>query len=508
MTTQPRVLAGLGGWEDLWSTDGWYLWWSADGDRVLVVNRDLFLHDACTGALLRVFPKARFHVHGRPLSHDDERVLAGDGVWDTATMRELFRLHHPRGTTAEWSLDGTLIALASPGRPIALVDGRTGAVRHRLETSTDRPHPPAWSPDGRHLAVGGIAHASVWDTATGEQVLHIRREQGPRRRHAGPEHWRVFWESDQVLVADSDDDLTRWGLDGSPLGLARRPEPAPPDLTSPDGTCRLVPEQRELHVVTEATGHTVRLARAVIEERPLAVTGQHLVIGSPPLRVDLTTGAPSAPGDTSCVPHPTTSPDGRPVDEVILGPDGRWLACLDHGGCLEGEGLVSLWRGGQLLHRFEPLGDIPDLIWSPDGTRLLAVGEFMGLRILDAHSFEVGDLALPHPHSAAWSPDGERIVAASDLGLVVLDLDGRRQHCWSGEASVLHWVQPERIVALTERGMLQWDPAGNPVGVCVDLLPEGDLLVRDSLTGALVSATARADRWFRPLPRMHEPART
>lgn len=166
MTAQPRILAGLGGRESLWTTEGTYLWWTGDGDRVLVENRDLFLHDACTGALLRVFPKARFHVHGRPLSHDDERVLAGDGVWDTATMRELFPLHHPRGTTAEWNPDGT------------------------------------------------------------------------------------------------------------PLGLATDLGLSPPDLTSPDGTRRLVPEATALHVVTDATGYTVPSARAVIEERPLTLTGQ------------------------------------------------------------------------------------------------------------------------------------------------------------------------------------------------------------------------------------------
>ncbi|MDO5066770.1 MAG: WD40 repeat domain-containing protein [Propionibacteriaceae bacterium] len=492
MTTEPRILAGLGGWEDLWSSSGQYLWWIGDG-LVLVSNRDLFLHDAEDGSLLRVFPQARFHVHQNPLSPDGARVLAGEGVWEVASMRELFRLDHPRGTSAEWSPDGALIALASPGLPICLVDGLTGTVRHRLNSSPDLPYGPAWSPDGRHLAVGGIARAWVWDAATGEEVLCIQRERGPRRRHAGPEYWRVFWESDQVLVADSDDDLARWGLDGSPLGLARRPEPVPVDLTSPDGRHRLVPVEREVHVVEGATGRTVKLVGAVIEERPMRIVGNVLVVGRPPVVVDLATGEL----------HPCDDAPAAADEDVFPSPDGRLVARLAHGGCLEGEGLVSLWHGEQLLHRFDPLGDLPELAWSPDGTRLLAVGELMGVRILDALSFEVTDLGVFQPSCAAWSPDSSRIVAATAQGLLVLGLDGDHQHGWAGEATELHWPEPGRIVALTMRGVQQWDPAGNPVGVRVDLLPEDGLLVRDALTSPrplLLSATAGADRWFRPLP--------
>lgn len=165
---------------------------------------------------------------------------------------------------------------------------------------------------------------------------------------------------------------------------------------------------------------------------------------------------------------------------------------------LAGDGVWATATMRELFHLHHPRGTTAE--WSPDGTRLLAVGELMGLRILHTHSFEVTDLALPHPTTAAWSPDGRHIVAADELGLVVLDHDGHRRHGWVGEARELHWVQPERIVALTQRGAQQWDPTGNPVGPRVDLLPEGDLLVRDAVTGTVLGTTPGAQRWLGDLP--------
>ena len=107
------------------------------------------------------------------------------------------------------------------------------------------------------------------------------------------------------------------------------------------------------------------------------------------------------------------------------------------------------------------LNMVARVVWSPDGTRILTTGLF-GIRMWDATTGETTQtLTTDWTYSAAWNPDGTRILTTDD--------DGARI----------------------------WDATtGQPLGIRIDLLPEGALVVRDAATLELIGASPNAWRWL------------
>ena len=67
----------------------------------------------------------------------------------------------------------------------------------------------------------------------------------------------------------------------------------------------------------------------------------------------------------------------------------------------------------------------PDLAWSPDGTRLLYVGDLgvMTIGVDGSAPMVVGSVASGRAGDLSWSPDGTRISFATDRRLYVTSLD-------------------------------------------------------------------------------------
>ncbi|MFF1713970.1 WD40 repeat domain-containing serine/threonine protein kinase [Streptomyces sp. NPDC058268] len=122
------------------------------------------------------------------VSHDGARLATVrrlDGtlrIWDAATGSEVRRFHHAtKASTLAFSPDGNQVATVGASW-VRLWDARTGKLVLRTRGRSRSPDKAAFSPDGRRLAVSGVAVAgvgkvSVLDVASGGRLLDIASEE-------------------------------------------------------------------------------------------------------------------------------------------------------------------------------------------------------------------------------------------------------------------------------------------------------------------------------------------
>lgn len=114
-------------------------------------------------------------------------------------------------TALAWSPDGATLAAASAAGPVQLLDGVSGALRHRLPGHTMGTLALAWSGDGRRLASAGQdGKARLWDPIGGSAMAELD----------GGSSWveQLAWSprSDR-LATGAGKWLKLWQADGSPL---------------------------------------------------------------------------------------------------------------------------------------------------------------------------------------------------------------------------------------------------------------------------------------------------
>ena len=189
-----------------------------------------------------------------------------------------------------------------------------------------------------------------------------------------------------------------------------------------------------------------------------------------------------------------TYPGLNMVARVVWSPDGtRFLTTDDNG--------VRTWDAttGETTQTLttDPTNSAA---WSPDGTHILTAG-LHGARMWDATTGETTHtLTTNWIESAAWSPDGTRILTTGPHGVRTWDATtGETTHTLTTDRNFSAAWSPDgtRILTTGPYGARMWDATtGQPLGIRIDLLPEGALLVRDAATLELIGASPNAWRWL------------
>jgi WD40 repeat protein len=126
-------------------------------------------------------------------SPDGKTLLATQDAkirrWEVATGKELpaFEMEDIAKLETPWCLpspDGrTLVVWRIGGRypPVLLLDAASGKLKRRLPANRGGYSPPAFSPDGRTLAVIEVGEVSLWEVASGQSRGRLK---GPMWAHA------------------------------------------------------------------------------------------------------------------------------------------------------------------------------------------------------------------------------------------------------------------------------------------------------------------------------------
>jgi WD40 repeat protein/serine/threonine protein kinase len=374
---------------------------SPEGNHVLTASLDqtVRLWDASVGELtVTPLPHALPASHPRSsFSPDGRRVICAhaDGtirVWDTATGQGIGApIHHENLSWHFFSPDGRLVVTASTKGTVRVWNALTGEpvtpwLAHKArvmsavfnpdgsqlitasqdrtarvwDVATGRPLSPpllhpgevgdaSWSPDGRLVVTCSANAAWVWDVAAGVHAL-------PPLEHRGAILHACFSPDGSRVVTTSADSTARvWD--------AATGAPVTPPLQHGNFALEAAFSPNGTRVVTASADGTARVWDAVAG-KPVTPPMQPGGLG----------------GYLGWVSSPSFSPDGR----CVLARVGSTLHVWD---AATGEPLCP-----PLKHELP----VEDTLFSPDGRRVLSVGEDQALRVwsLAATDWPLDDLVL------------------------------------------------------------------------------------------------------------------
>jgi WD40 repeat protein len=272
----------------------------------------------------------------------------------------------------------------------------------------------AFSPDGDRLATGGAdGSVDIWD-------LRRRRIAAHFKCPAGIEALQYSRSGDRLAAAGSDGTLALWNVGRAELAstlhfaspvfsLVYSPDDRMLVTASHDGTVRVRDSAGKL--MTTFDRKVDSTISAFEAEGVSYVVG---MLGSELLKWNLQTLQPVGP------PWPSSSP-ARWTGQLILSPDGRWLAVPDALQEIPLFGLVLIetgsgrrWPGGMLLGSH--------IAFSSDSKRMAAQSA-SAISVFDVESAEElmrlrPDDRDPFPVTIAFSRDGSVLAAGFDDGII------------------------------------------------------------------------------------------
>jgi WD40 repeat protein/serine/threonine protein kinase len=307
---------------------------------------------------------------------EDKAVM----IWDATTHQLIRSVHRKHGLKLlTFSPDGKSIAATDDQDNATIIDVKTGKVTRELPGHTVGSHWPAYSPDGRYLAVAcgdkvaeNRGSIKVWDVTDG-RLLHTLEghnkvawgvafsPDGKRIASAGFDHEVKLWDP-----ATGQETLTLHGHTDIAIAVAFSTDGERLASASEDGTVRIW----NASPVTEAPARELSTLEGHTDE----------------------------------------------VRTVAYSPDGRWVASAGD------DTIIRLWdaqsgRPVRLLrgHANSARG----VAFSPDGKRLASTGYAGTIRVWD---LETGSAVLEidanstYAMAVTYSPDGHSLATASGDG--------------------------------------------------------------------------------------------
>jgi WD40 repeat protein len=469
---------------------------SPDGKTLAVNGNDagntLCLFDTATGKQVAQI-RSRDDIYYLAFSADGKKLLVTDcknefRLWSVPDGKML-----QRPASSEKRLYGTTFApdgasfLGGDYFDVVQIDLATGKELRRFPTQSISSR-FAFTPDGRGLAIGHGDSISQWDFATG-------RPHAASADLAAYSRWRcLHFESGGRLL---------WSWFGAFVakdwrtGREVRRIPAPrewlpwPSVLSPDGSRLACVDSAKKHVVRDVGTNRNLLT---LPDSTHRVSSQAF---TPDGKV-LFTNEWNGPVRSWNVDTGTEQPifDATPhfAPTLVVSPDGRWLAVADcpvvkmvakSPGEKEArpEIMIRDLQNGTGPRRLLPRTDtqwVWDVAFSPDGTRLAAVGCNPLASVQEKHGFIAlwdvlrGVELFNHagfPNRSlvvvAFSPDGRQVAAGGDDGVLTLweVATGQERHRFAGHIGSVHDVAfaPDGkflAAASADAPVLVWDVEG------------------------------------------------
>ncbi len=436
---------------------------------------------------------AAFRPDGKLLATTDPKAGLVK-VWDAATGREAFSCRCPDGYRP-WDVcfspDGKRLAACGDEIPLSPSDGKDVAARRENkiliwdmashETPINWPSDSefgyrlAFSPDGKHLALGGVEGlVELWDTATRQKVQTFKG-------HSGPVHSLAFSpDGTRLATGCADGTLRLWDAtaqrDAVLIPQDGRSSLEFPDL-SPDGLTLMTDlasgTGRRLRLWNTATGEprcapielpeavdsraasTAYRQRAYLTGNRAAWTadGKRLYLADwgKTIRVlDVTSGKIVR----TLLVDVETNGEISFTYMIALCPNEKWCAHA----CPDGAIQVRYAETGALFRTLRGLdGVLGAMVFSPDGSRLLGADEYGTVRIWDIASGRelastklTGVLIL----CARFSADGKHLAVAGLFGQLV-----------TGQVRILDAETAREVWSLKGHTLLVSDAAFSPDGL-------------------------------------------
>lgn len=338
---------------------------------------------------------------------------------------------------ASFSPDGQRIATASLDKTARVWDLQ-GKALETIQGHTDGVTGVAFSPDGQLLATASADRTVKLWTPKGQLVATLEKPNGDIV-------WDVTFSGDSqtLATASQDQTVTLWTRQGKPIQTLRgHRKPIRSVSFSPTGEI----------LATASEDNTVELWSPQRPKQP-ALRGNQGEIWAVAFSANgqmVVTGSRSQDDESGDVKlwRPdgnllyTLENQGRPVNWVGFGPDGRIASASD-------DGTLKLWKSdGTRLMTLNHSDKVSAASFSPDGQAIATVGD-RALKLWNPDGtprLTVFAQGAERFNSVAFSPDGQRLITGqgdsqgSDYTLKLWNLQGRLLRTFAGHQGSVNWV--------------------------------------------------------------------